>query len=138
MKNWLPIDRYQQTFLPPSTDEWLPDDHLARFVVDIVEQLDLSPIIDKYDKRPHGSTPYHPSLLLALLLYGYATGVNSSRKIERATYDNVAFRYIASGYHPDHDTIASFRRRHLKEIENLFVQVLLIAREMKLLKLGNV
>jgi transposase len=138
MKNWLPVNRHQQTFLPPSADEWLPGDHLARFVVDIVDQLDLSAIIATYDKRPHGSTPYHPSLLLALLLYGYATGVCSSRKIERATHDSVAFRYIASGYHPDHDTIASFRRRHLGEIERLFVEVLLIAREMGLVKMGTV
>jgi hypothetical protein len=85
-----------------------------------------------------GSAPYHPSMLLAMLLYGYATGVFSSRKLERATYDSVAFRFIAANQHPDHDTIANFRRRFLKEIEGLFVDVLKIAREMGMLNLGTV
>jgi hypothetical protein len=88
--------------------------------------------------RGSGSASYHPSLLLGLLVYGYATGVFSSRKLERASYDSVAFRFIAANEHPDHDTIAAFRRRFLKEIEGLFVQVLLVAREMGVLKLGTV
>ena len=135
---WLLVDRTQQTFLPPSVDELLPDDHLARFVVTVVDKLDLSPILDRYEKRGRGSTPYHPSLLLALLFYGYATGTCSSRAIERATYDDLAFRFIAAGHHPDHDTIASFRRRHLKALEKLFLRVLLVAREMDFLKVGTV
>jgi Transposase domain (DUF772) len=85
-----------------------------------------------------GSASYHPSVLLSILVYGYATGVFSSRKLERATYDSVAFRFIAGNEHPDHDTIASFRRRFLKQIEGLFVEVLKLAREMGVLKLGTV
>jgi transposase len=124
--------------LPPSVDEWLGENHLARFVVDVVERLDLSPILAAYDARPHGSTPYHPSILVALLFYGYATGTMSSRRIERATHDSVPFRFIAGGHHPDHDTIAVFRRRHLAALTALFTQILVIAREMKMLKVGAV
>jgi len=87
--------------------------------------------------RGSGSAVHHPRMLLGVLVYGYATGVFSSRKVERATYDSVAFRYIAANDHPDHDTIAMFRRRFLKEIEGLFVRVLLLAREMGVLKLGR-
>jgi len=87
--------------------------------------------------RGSGSASYHPRMLLGILVYGYATGIFSSRKLERATYDSVAFRFIAANDHPDHDTIATFRRRFLKQIEGLFVQVLLLAREMGMLKLGT-
>lgn len=117
-------------------DEWLPDDHLARFVVEVIEQLDLSDLTRQYAGR--GSAAHHPAVLLGLLIYGYANGIHSSRKIERATYDSVAFRYVAANTHPDHDTLATFRRRFLKEVEALFVQVLVLAREMKLLKLGHI
>jgi transposase len=129
-------DRNTLFLMPPSVDDWVPDDHLARFVVDIVTRLDLSPITNSYAGR--GSDAYPPNIMVALLFYAYATGVFSSRKIERATYDSVAFRYIAVNTHPDHDTIASFRKRFLKELKALFVQILLIAREMGVLKLGNV
>jgi transposase len=122
--------------LPPSVDEWLPSDHLARFVVEVIERLDLSDLANQYAGR--GSAAHHPAVLLGLLIYGYANGVHSSRKIERATYDSVAFRYVAANTHPDHDTLATFRRRFLKEVEALFVQVLVLAREMKLLKLGHI
>jgi transposase len=105
-------------------------------VVEVVNGLDLSAMVRSY--RGAGSASYHPSLLLSILLYGYATGVFSSRKLEQATYDSVAFRFIAVNEHPDHDTIAAFRRRFLKEIESIFVQVLLVAREMGVLKLGTV
>jgi transposase len=117
-------------------DEWLPEQHLARFVVEVVEGFDLRAMIGSY--RGSGSASYHPKVLLALLVYGYATGVFSSRKLERASYDSVAFRFIAANDHPDHDTIAAFRRRFLPEIEGLFVQVLLVAREMGILKMGTV
>ena len=117
-------------------DEWLPEKRLARFVVEVVDGLDTSAMSSAY--RGSGSASYHPRLLLGILIYGYATGVFSSRKLERATYDSVAFRFIAANDHPDHDTIAAFRRRFLKEIEALFVQVLLLAREMGLLKMGTV
>lgn len=136
MINFRPVDRDTGFLLPPSVNDWLAARHLARFIVDVVETLDLRAIIGSY--RGKGSAPYHPSMLLALLLYGYATGVFSSRKLERATYDSVAFRFIAANQHPDHDTIAYFRRRFLKEIEGLFVEVLKLAREMGMLNLGTV
>ena len=136
MSNFRQVDRATGFLLPPSVDEWLPERHLARFVVEVIEGLDLSRLVKAY--RGSGSASYHPSLLLGLLVYGYATGVFSSRKLERATYDSVAFRFIAANDHPDHDTIAAFRRRFLGEIEQLFVQVLLLAREAGLLKLGTV
>ena len=136
MSHFRQCDRDTLFLLPPSVDEWLPEDHLARFVVDIVDQLDLSAMTRQY--RGAGSAAYHPSTLLALLIYGYATGTYSSRRIEQATYDSLAFRYIAANTHPDHDTLCTFRKRFLQEIEALFVQVLGIAKEMKLLKLGTV
>lgn len=136
MSNFRQVDRETGFLLPPSVDEWLPDRHLARFVVEVIERLDLSALVGSY--RGSGSASYHPSVLLGLLVYGYATGVVSSRKLERATYDSVAFRFIAANDHPDHDTIATFRRRFLAEVEGLFVQVLLLAREAGLLKLGTV
>jgi transposase len=128
MSNFRQVDRQTGFLLPPSVDEWLPERHLARFIVEVIEGLDLWASIGSY--RGSGSAPYHPEMLLGLLVYGYATGVFSSRELERATYDSVAFRFIAANDHPDHDTIATFRRRFLKEIEGLFVKVLLLAREM--------
>ncbi|MDP4593112.1 MAG: transposase, partial [Beijerinckiaceae bacterium] len=136
MDNFRTIDRLTGVLLPPSVDEWLPEKHLARFVVEVVDGLDLRALSGSY--RGSGSKSYHPRLLLGLLVYGYATGIFSSRKLERATYDSVAFRFIAANDHPDHDTIATFRRRFLKDIEKLFVDVLLLAREMGVLKLGTV
>lgn len=130
------VDRDTLFLLPPSMDDWLPEGHLARFVVEIVGQLDLTAIKSAYAGR--GSKAHHPEMLLALLFYGYATGVFSSRKLEQATYDSVAFRYIAANDHPDHDTIASFRKRFLPLLEPLFVQILLIAHQMGCLKLGKV
>ena len=136
MSNFRQVDRETGFLLPPSVDEWLPQRHLARFVVEVIEGLDLRAMSTSY--RGSGSASYHPSMLLGLLVYGYATGVFSSRKLERASYDSVAFRFIAANDHPDHDTIATFRRRFLKDIEALFVEVLLLAREMGVLKLGAV
>ena len=136
MSNFRQFDRATGFLLPPSLDEWLPERHLARFVVEVIDGLDLSAMVKSY--RGSGSASYHPALLLGLLVYGYTTGVFSSRKLERATYDSVAFRFIAANDHPDHDTIATFRRRFLEDIEALFVRVLELAREMGLLKLGTV
>ncbi len=136
MSRFIAVDRDTSYLLPPSVDEWLPNDHLARFVVEVIEQLDLHELTRQYAGR--GSAAHHPAVLLGLLIYGYANGVHSSRKMERATFDSVAFRYVAANTHPDHDTLATFRRRFLKEVETLFVQVLLLAREMKLLKLGHI
>ena len=136
MSNFRPIDRTTDFLLPPSVEDWLPKDHLARFVVDIVDQLDLSALTQQY--RGSGSAAYHPAMLLGLLIYGYASGVYSSRRIEVATYESIAFRYIAANAQPDHDSLCAFRKRFLKEIEALFVRVLRIARQMKLLKLGTI
>ena len=136
MSNFRPVDRQTGFLLPPSVDEWLPEKHLARFVVEVIDGLDLRVMRGSY--RGSGSASYPPSLLLGILVYGYATGVFSSRKLERASYDSVAFRFIAANQHPDHDTIAAFRRRFLQEIEGLFVQVLEVAREMGVLKMGTV
>src|SRR5665213_3529939 len=135
MSNFRTIDRATGFLLPPSVDEWLPKKHLARFVVDVIDGMDLRAMSGRY--RGSGSASYHPRMLLGILVYGYATGIFSSRKLERTTYDSVAFRFIAANDHPDHDTIAMFRRRFLKQIEGLFVQVLLLAREMGMLKLGT-
>ena len=134
--NFRTIDRQTGYLLPPSVDEWLPEKHLARFIVEVIDGLDLGRMSGAY--RGSGSASYHPRMLLGLLVYGYATGVFSSRKLERATNDLVAFRFIAANDHPDHDTIATFRRRFLKDIEKLFVEVLQLAREMGVLKMGTI
>jgi transposase len=136
MSNFRPIHRDTAFLFPPSVDEWLPQRHLARFVVEVVDGLDLSEMVKSY--RGSGSASYHPAMLLSLLIYGYATKVFSSRAIERATYDSVAFRFIAANEHPDHDTIAVFRKRFLRQIESLFVEVLKLARAMGMLKVGTV
>jgi len=114
----------------------LPSDHLARFVVDSIAQLDLSTIYAGYGSR--GGEPYAPEILLALLFYGYATGVFSSRKIERATYEAVPFRFLAGNLHPDHDTLANFRQTFLPHLKGLFVQILLLARVVGVLELGRI
>ena len=119
-----------------SLREALPANHLARFVVDIVAELDLAHIYERYGLR--GGEAYAPELLLALLFYGYATGVFSSRKIEKATYETLPFRFVAGGLHPDHDTLANFRKTFRAEIKDLFVQVLLLAQAAGYLKLGNI
>ncbi len=136
MSNVRPINRDMDFLMPPSVDEWGPQRHLARFVVEVIDGLDLRSMSGSY--RGSGEASYPPPLLLGLIIYGSATGVLSSRKLERATYDCVAFRFVAANQHPDHDTIAHFRRRFLPQIETLFVQVLGVAREMGVLKLGTV
>jgi transposase len=136
MSNFRTIDRQTGFLLPPSVDEWLPERHLARFVVEVIDGFDVRAMVGAY--RGSGSAAHHPRMLLGVLVYGYVTGVFSSRKLERATYYSVAFRFIAANDHPDHDTIAAFRRRFLKEIEALFVQVLLVARETGVLKMGTI
>ena len=136
MSPFKPINRHTSYLFPPSVDDWLPEQHLARFVVDVVEQLDLKEMERAY--RGTGTEAFHPALLLSTLIYGYATGVFGSRKLERATYDSVAFRYVAANEHPDHDTLNTFRKRFLPQIEGLMVQVLLIAQAMKLVSLGHI
>ena len=129
-------DRETPWLLPPSLQDWLPEGHLARFVVDIVEQLDLSELTSDYSRG--GKRAYHPAMLLSLLFYGYATGIFSSRKLERATYESVAFRFVAANLHPDHDTIAAFRKRFIGHLGGLFIQILMMARTLGVLQLGNV
>jgi transposase len=130
------VDRHTAYLLPPSVQDWLPENHLARFVVEIVEQLDLRQLTTAY--RGRGSDACHPAIMVALLFYGYATGVFASRRLERETYDSVAFRYVAANQHPDHDTIATFRKRFLQELSALFVDILRLAQQMGVLKLGKV
>jgi transposase len=136
MSNFRAIDRKSGYLLPASVDEWMPEKHMARFIGEVIDELDLGRMSRAY--RGTGSASYHPRMLLGLLVYGYATGVFSSRKLERATYDSVAFRFLAGNEHPDHDTIANFRRRFLKDIGKLFVDVLNLAREMGVLKMGTI
>src|SRR5258706_1221137 len=130
------VDYDQALDLTVRLGDCLPPEHLARFVVDSVALLDLSALYARYGSR--GGEPYAPEVLLGLLLYGYATGVFSSRKIERATYETVPFRFIAGDLHPDHDTLAAFRKTFLSDLKDLFVQVLLLAQVAGVLKLGNI
>ena len=132
-------DLDQLFLLPPSLQEWLPEEHLARFVADVANELDLSTIYAAYERSDgRGLSAYHPLLMTRLLLYGYCIGVTSSRKIERATYDDLAFRYLAADQHPDHDTLATFRQEHLEALAGLFVQALRLCQKAGLVKLGNV
>lgn len=133
---FIPINRDSPYILPPCVQDYVPEDHLARFVVELVDQLDLRSLSAVYAGK--GKRPYHPAMLLALLFYGYATGVFSSRKLEKATTDSMAFKYICANENPDHDTINNFRKRFGKEIEGLFVELLVLAEAMGLLKLGTV
>ncbi len=124
-RRFVSADRKTPQMFPPTIEEYLPEDHLARFVVEIVEQLDLRRLTEAYSGR--GSAAYHPGMKVALLFYGYATGTFSSRKLEKATYDSVAYRYICANSNPDHDSINRFRKRFGKELGVLFVQILQIA-----------
>jgi len=136
MKKFIGADREQRMLMPYDLGDWLPEDHLSRFIVDIVDRLNFRHIYNRY--KGVGSTPYDPKMLLALLFYGYATGIFSSRKIEAATYDSVAFRFVAGNHHPDHDTISGFRKRFLPEVKVWFKEILLIGRELGIVKLGNI
>jgi transposase len=129
-------DRYQEYLLPPSVNDWLPADHLARFIVEVTDNLDINEIKNAY--RGSGKQAYDPRMLLTLLFYGYATSVFSSRKLEQATYDSVAFRYVTANEHPDHDTISMFRKRFLPQLHALFVQILQIAHTAGLFKIGTI
>lgn len=130
------VDRRQKYLFPESVDDWLPSDHLARFIVEVTDNLDIKEIQSAYCGG--GKQAYDPRMLLALLFYGYSTGVFSSRKLEVATHDSVAFRYVTANEHPDHDTISTFRKRFLPQLHALFVQILQIANEAGFLKLGTI
>ena len=136
MSHFIIADRKTAYLLPPSLEDWLNEDHLARFIVEVIDQLDLSNLTRQYAGR--GSKAHHPATLLAILVYGHATRVFSSRRLERGTYDAVAFRFIAAGSHPDHDTLAMFRRRFLVEVVDVFMQVLELAKEMRLRTPGTI
>jgi transposase len=136
--NYKTYDPDQLFLLPPSLKEWLPEGHLAYFVSDVVDELDLNDIEKTYSTKLQGQPPYHPAMLVKLLFYAYCMGIPSSRKIEKETYEDIAFRILAAGYHPDHDTIADFRKNHLGALKGLFLQILILCREAKLVKLGHV
>ncbi len=138
-KGYLPYDIDQRLLLPPDMRDWLPEGHLALFLLDVVAELDLSKIYAVYDaKDARGRAGYHPAMMVALLLYGYCTGKPSSRRIERATYEDVAFRVLAGDQHPDHDSIAAFRKTHLGALAGLFMQVLQLCQNAGLVKLGHI
>jgi len=137
-KTFRPYAPRQSFLLPPSPLEWLPQDHLALFILDIVQQLDLSPIYAHYERELRGYPPHDPQMMVALLLYGYCIGVPSSRKIERKTHEDVAFRVIAGGGHPDHSRISDFRRVHLDALAGFFVEILRLCQKAGLVKLGSV
>ena len=139
MRTFKPYDLDQPYLLPPDLRSWLSEGHLALFVSDVVDALDLSAILDVYERGDgRGYPPYHPVMMVKLLVYGYCTGKTSSRKIEKATWEDVGYRVLSGNQQPDHDSIADFRRRHLKSLAGLFVQVLKLCHEAGLVKLGHV
>jgi transposase len=136
---YLSYDPEQKLLLPPDLRDWLPEGHLALFISDMVDELDLSAIVGSYESGDgRGRPPYHPLMMVKLLVYGYCIGKVSSRKLEQATHEDVAFRVLACNQHPDHDSIAEFRKRHLGELAGLFVQVLKLCERAGLVKLGHV
>ena len=138
-KNFRTCDLDQPFLLPPSLQDWLPESHLARFVAELAPGLDLSKIFGYYGRRDgRGKAAYHPIMMVRLLRYGYCVGVTSSRRMEHASYDDIAFRYLCADQHPDHDTIADFRRQHLPVLAQLFTQVLQLCDKAGLVKLGHV
>ena len=136
--NYLPYEPDQMLLLPESLQEWLPEGHLAHFISDAVDGLDLVAFHARYDKDGPRNQPFHPAMMVKVLIYGYATGCFSSRKIARKLYEDVAFRVLAARNFPAYRTIRDFRAFHLKELSDLFVQVVRLAREMGLVKLGTI
>jgi transposase len=138
-QNFIPDTVNQTLLFPPSLHDWLPETHLSRFLVDVVSELDLSAIYKSYEEKDgRGQAAYAPAMMVRLLLYGYATGVYSSRKIEKRSYEDLAFRYLSGDQHPDHATLAEFRKRHLEALAGLFTQALLLCAGAGLVKLGHV
>ena len=137
-KTYLPYDPDQQLLLPAALQEWLPEDHLAYFISDVVDQLDLSAITARYEQERRGGPPYHPRMMVKVLLYGYCTGVASSRRIAQRLHEDIAFRVLAANNTPDFRTISDFRKDHLEALADLFLQVLELCRQAGLVKLGHV
>jgi transposase len=138
-KNFRTCGLEQPFLLPPSLQDWLPESHLARFVAELTNGLDLSKIYGYYGRRDgRGKAAYHPVMMVRVLLYGYSVGVMSSRRMEKASYDDIAFRYLCADQHPDHSTIADFRQEHLPVLAQLFTQVLQLCNKAGLVKLGHV
>lgn len=136
--SYLPYRPDQSYLLPPSLGEWLPEGHLAYFISETVDTLDLSAFHARYAGGGPGNQPFHPAMMVKVLIYGYASGVFSSRKLARKLYEDVALRVLAAGNFPAHRTLSDFRALHLTELENLFVQVVQLARECGLVKLGTI
>ncbi len=136
MSNFVDCERDQAFLLPPDLRDWIPEDDLVHFVIAAVERVEMSAF--KVNHRGTGSSQYHPRMMLALLIYSYANGIFSSRRIERATHRDIGVRFVAANVHPDHDTIATFRRENFAAVAENFLQVLLLARELKLVKVGVV
>ena len=138
-KRFRPYSLDQDYLLPPSIKDWLPEDHLARFIGDVTQEMDLRPLLRRYRNGDgRGLAAYNPVMMLRLILYGYCVGKRSSRQLEKATYDEVPFRYLAGNQHPDHDTIAAFRKEHLASLGDLFVHVLRLCFEAGMVKVGQV
>jgi transposase len=138
LKRFKPYHPNQLLLLPPDMKDWLPDDDLVYFIMEMLDQLDLSAIYDSYDGTKGGQPAFDPKMMVGLLLYAYCVGLPSSRKIEKATYYQVPFRVLTADQHPDHDTIAEFRKRHLKALSGFFVQILQLCQKVGLVKLGHV
>jgi transposase len=138
-KTYRPYAINQQLLLPPNLRDWVPEGHLALFILDVVGSMDLRPLYREYEAGDgRGQPPYHPGMMVALLLYAYCTGKASSRKIERATYEEVPYRVLTGDQHPDHSSIAEFRKRHLTALAGLFVEVLRLCEKAGLVSLGHV
>ena len=136
-KTYLPYEPDQQLLLPAALQEWLPDDHLAYFISDVVDQLDMSEVTARYERERRGGPPYHPRMMVEVLLYGYCVGVASSRRIAQRLHEDIAFRGLAANNTPDFRTISDFRKDDLDALSGLFVQVLALCRQAGLVKLGH-
>ena len=138
MKTYRPYEPDQMFLMPPSVKDWLPKGHLAHFVTDVVEDLDLNAIVGVYEREERGQPPYHPTMMVKVLVYAYCVGLPSSRRIERGLVEDVALRYLAANNTPDFRTISDFRKRHLEAMRGLFVQVLRLCQKTGMVKLGHV
>ena len=138
IKTYLPYEPDQQLLLPAALQEWLPDDHVAYFISDVVDQLDMSKVTARYERERRGGPPYHPRMMVKVLLYGYCVGVASSRRIAQRLHEDIAFRVLAANNTPDFRTISDFRKDNVDALSGLFVQVLALCQQAGLVKLGHV